>query len=229
MIQSPASWPHGRLSKLKKLRVNYDEDACMASLARVSASFHLPSLLIFEAERIIDEDLYHLQGWTCPMGSSPITTINLLDCAFSLPGLWNFIRSCKRLTSFTSAFAEYFGVSTYSPGDLFEGLTPYELCLKHLVVASVMFTPETRSERCFWHSFHDFAALKSLEVEEYYLTGNDQVRDYPDYLIESKLLDILPSSLETLTIIHCNLWSIPKLLETADTHDYPLLRLKTNH
>ena len=189
MIQSPASWPHGRLSKLKKLRVNYDEDACMASLARVSASFHLPSLLIFEAERIVDEDLYHLQGWTCPMGSSPITTINLLDCAFSLPGLWNFVRSCKHLTSFTSAFADYFEISTYSPGDLFEGLTPYELCLKHLVVASVMFTPETRSERCFWHSFHDFTALESLKVEEYSLTGNDQVRDYPDYLIESRLLD----------------------------------------
>ena len=49
MIQSPASWPHGRLSKLKKLRVNYDEDACVTSLARVSALFHLPSLLVFEA------------------------------------------------------------------------------------------------------------------------------------------------------------------------------------
>ena len=48
--------------KLKKLRVNYDEDTCMASLARVSAFFRLPSLLIFEAERIVDEDLYHLQG-----------------------------------------------------------------------------------------------------------------------------------------------------------------------
>lgn len=56
----------------------------MASLARVSAFFRLPSLLIFEAERIVDEDLYHLQGWTCPMGSSSITTIKLLDCAFGL-------------------------------------------------------------------------------------------------------------------------------------------------
>ena len=94
-------------------------------------------------------------------------------------------------------------------------------------MVSVMFTPENYSERYFWHSFHDLTAIKSLKVEEYSLIGNDQVRDYPDYLIESKLLDILPSSLETLTIIHCNLWSIPKLLETADIHDYPLLRLKT--
>ena len=39
MVQSAASWLHGRLSKLKKLRINYDEDACMASLARVSALF----------------------------------------------------------------------------------------------------------------------------------------------------------------------------------------------
>lgn len=161
MIQSPASWPHGRLSKLKKLRVNYDEDACMASLARVSAFFRLPSLLIFEAKRIVDEDLYHLQGWTCPMGSSPITTIKLLDCAFSLLGLWNFIRSCKRLTSFTSAFAEYFEVSIYSPGDLFEGLTPYELC-QHLAVVSVMFTPETRSERRLWH----FSRPRSAKITE---------------------------------------------------------------
>jgi len=81
------------------------------------------------------------------MGSSSITTIKLLDCAFSLSGLWNFIRSCKRLTSFTSAFTEYFEVSVYSPGDLFEVLTPYELCLEHLAVVSVMFTPETHSER----------------------------------------------------------------------------------
>lgn len=51
--------------------------------------------------------------------------------------------------------------------------------------------------------------------------------DYPDYLIESRLLDILPSSLETLTIIHWTLLIIPKLLEMADTPDYPLPRLKT--
>jgi hypothetical protein len=139
----------------------------MASLARVSAFLHLPFLLIFEAERIVDEDLYHLQGWTCPMGSSSITTIKLLDCAFSLPGLWNFIRSCKRLTSFTFAFTKYFEVSTYSPSYLFEVLTPYKLCLEHLVVVSVMFAPENHSERYFWYSFHDFLALKSLRVEEH--------------------------------------------------------------
>jgi len=90
-----------------------------------------------------------------------------------------------------------------------------------------MFAPKTHSERYFWHSFHDFAALKSLKAGEYSLIGNDQVRYYPDYLIESRLLDILPSSLETLTIIHCTLLIIPKLLEMADTHDYPLPRLKT--
>ncbi|XTI83745.1 hypothetical protein V2W45_1464969 [Cenococcum geophilum] len=135
MVQSPASWLHGRLLKLKRLRVNYDEDACMASLARVSAFFHLPSLLIFEAERVV--------GWTCPMGSSSITTIKLLDCAFSLPGLWNFIRSCKRLTSFTSAFTEYFEVPTCSPGGLFE----------HLAVVSVI---------CFWH----FSRLRSAKITE---------------------------------------------------------------
>lgn len=87
-----------------------------------------------------------------------------------------------------------------------------------------MFTPGNHLERYFWHSFHDFAALK---VEEHSLIGNDQVRDYPDYLIEGRLLDILPSSLETLMIIHCTLLVIPKLLEMADTPDYPLPRLKT--
>ena len=51
--------------------------------------------------------------------------------------------------------------------------------------------------------------------------------DYPDYLIESRLLDILPSSLETLTIIHWTFLIIPKLLEMADIPDYPLPRLKT--
>ena len=51
--------------------------------------------------------------------------------------------------------------------------------------------------------------------------------NYPDCLIESKLLDILPSSLETLMIIYCTFLIIPKLLEMADTHDSPFPRLKT--
>ena len=53
------------------------------------------------------------------------------------------------------------------PGDLFEILIPYELCLEHLAVVLVMFTPENHSERYFWHPFHDFPALKSLKVEEH--------------------------------------------------------------
>lgn len=59
------------------------------------------------------------------------------------------------------------------------------------------------------------------------MIGNDQVGDYPDYLIESRLPNILPSSLETLTIIYCTFLILPKLLEMADTHDSPLPRPKT--
>ena len=50
---------------------------------------------------------------------------------------------------------------------------------------------------------------------------------YPNYLIGDRLLDILPSSLGSLTIIHWTLLIIPKLLEMADTPEYPLPRLKT--
>lgn len=76
-------------------------------------------------------------------------------------------------------------------------------------MVSVMFTPETHTERYFWH----FSRLRGA--------------NYPDCLIESKLLDILPSSLEILMIIYCTFLIIPKLLEMADTHDSPLQRLKT--
>ncbi|OCL05382.1 hypothetical protein AOQ84DRAFT_379646 [Glonium stellatum] len=224
MTENPASWPYGRLSKLKKLCVKYDGNI-YASLSRVAGFFHLPSLQIFEAERIVDEDLDCLQGWTCPMGSSSVTAIKLLDCSLSVPRLQALVGSCNRLTSLTSEFTDSSERSVYRTSDLFEVLTPHKLVLERLALVSILFDPYNNLEPYFWDSFHDFTALKTLKVEEESLIHDSKAIGHPEYVARRSLLKILPSSLETLTVIRCSVLVIPRLLEIA-APDYPFPRLE---
>ncbi|KAJ5174554.1 uncharacterized protein N7482_000431 [Penicillium canariense] len=127
-------------------------------------------------------------------GSSSITDIVVKVCD-AADGMHAWIRGCKALTSFRLTMDSLVSYAPPNKRKLYKALSVHKAVLEAISISNVPDSIEDESTDSFMGPFADFSALKVLHVACADIVGLDNEKRPM-----RSLSDVLPSSLETLSL-----------------------------
>lgn len=200
------------LTKLNRVEINRQpgsEHSCSAKIREITPLFELPSVTELRVvgasgERHYEDYLPFRHPWRYSVPSSAITMLELPEANLDFRGFSKLLRPITGLRhldlTVTTALLRR---RPPTPTEIMTALAPYHLTLEHLCI---------QTERCPTYSnrpqhFLPFIALKWLGIEQGILFGHEPSEEHKVDDSEAPLSALLPSSLESLTLYHCDGWT----------------------
>lgn len=187
------------LTRLRKLHIyRRDEgEEDIVELEHLSLLLSAPKLITFNAEGLGPEAV-------CPI-SPTLQHINLTDVDLDATTMAHILTSCPALQTFTIEWRGYYSYSDFEWNRLGKSLRKHGRTLQNLSFDTRNFElMESQRLMLPLGSLKPLESLKHLTVPDFALMGQDDDSDdnYLNFAVP-RLVDILPNSLETLTITPC--------------------------
>ncbi|CAD6575336.1 MAG: hypothetical protein ASARMPREDX12_007228 [Alectoria sarmentosa] len=199
-VKEPGSPSFSRLLEVEISGINSE----MHNLCLLTVFAALPSVTSLKAYGLFGKDWYHHSALSLTPHSSNLRDLALEACNVSCSALVNLIKSAKSLRSFTYSYPEnpYRRYRSDTPSAftwvcaaLFEYTST---SLEELTLRGPPFNPNSRIPEC---SFKSYQVLRVLSIDYALLMGGDKI------LADSKIVKVLPASLEILNLFRCYIYS----------------------
>ncbi|KAE9966399.1 hypothetical protein EG328_008978 [Venturia inaequalis] len=211
--------PNHCFSELRRLTISAQDGQLEWPLSTFIHQLQSPSLQTLECYCTSEweRDLYG-EPWrhrplvfTVPPRSLSITKVMLQYSALSAAGIKNLLGACRALKSlYFSAGGLKVGPSNFDVFELMEALAPHKTSLETLQLDMNTEWDDLANDAGWIVDLSDFTALKTLAVTSEFL-NLDEVKDEKDPIAsKSRLCNILPTSLRSLTFQQC--W----IIDTAE-------------
>ncbi|OCK81731.1 hypothetical protein K432DRAFT_381029 [Lepidopterella palustris CBS 459.81] len=193
--------PSNAFKSLKKLTVTHFDAAGGFNLQQIARLLSLPSLQSLFTKHCLGDnvvDLGDFGSFECEPGTLNLSTLVFDDSSIDATCLHTLIAACKSLKQFeyqSMLFHEMSDVDQFTPSEMYSALKCQKSSLEMLTLDFTeheydQLEGDWRGEDPIIGDLREFTNLKHLRVDQSYLEDRED-------------LTVLPQSLESLTLQHC--------------------------